>query len=156
LPDIFKEFANNCRNCRIGSVLARLIARTEEGMRELQVLMVEDEPWLRDLLTEVLTEQGLDVRVATNAASALAQLEAGTACDVLFTDINLGPGADGVALSVAARKLRPDLPVVYSSGSVASLRELRAVSGASFVAKPCDFDRLGETLRAAARELTTA
>jgi CheY-like chemotaxis protein len=55
---------------------------------------------------------------------------------VLLTDLNLGPGLDGSALAQIARKLRPDLPVVYVSGSVRRIEELQPVPGAAFFAKP--------------------
>ena len=126
---------------------------SERGVR---ILIVEDERLLSEMLADVLRDQGFEVDTAADAMAALTRLRQGKACDVLFTDINLGDGLDGVALSEAARMLRPDLPVVYCSGSVASLREIGGVSGARFVAKPYDFNRLGQTLRAAASELTAA
>lgn len=121
-----------------------------------RVLVVEDERLLSEMLVDILTENGFEVDVAGNARQALERLQRGTACDVLFTDIDLGSGPDGAQLSVAARQIRPDLPVVYSSGSVASLRELKAVQGARFVAKPYDFERLCALLREAAGQLTPA
>ena len=103
-----------------------------------RVLVVEDERLIREMLLEALTDQGFEVNLAASGEDAIRQIEQGYSCDVLFTDINLGGGMDGVALSWAARKLRPWLPVVYASGAVASLRQLQAVSGASFLRKPYD------------------
>jgi CheY-like chemotaxis protein len=125
-------------------------------MSGMRVLVVEDERLLSEMVADVLTQQGFKVATAADAAAALARLRRGEACDVLFTDINLGNGVDGVALSIAARRLRPDLPVVYCSGSVASLRDLRGVAGARFLAKPYNCERLGQTLRAALGMLTPA
>jgi DNA-binding NtrC family response regulator len=122
----------------------------------MRILVVEDERLLSEMLADVLTEQGFDVEVVAEAADALARLGRGQACDVLFTDINLGDGLDGVALSVAARRLRPGLPVVYCSGSVVSLREIGGVPDARFVAKPYDLNRVAQTLRAAVAALTPA
>jgi two-component system, response regulator PdtaR len=45
-----------------------------------------------------------------------------------------------------ARELRPNLPVVYASGSYNKLNELDAVSGSIFVAKPYDPDQLCDML----------
>jgi DNA-binding LytR/AlgR family response regulator len=70
---------------------------------------------------------------------------------VLFTDINLPGGVDGAALAELARQLRPDLPVVYASGSVSKIEHFKAVPGASFVPKPYDLERICSLLQACAR-----
>ena len=118
-------------------------------LARLRVLVVEDEPLIREMLVEALSDQGFEVYVAATAGEAMAQLAHGKACDVMFTDINLGDGDDGVALSWAARRLQPGLPVIYASGAVGGLRELRAVEGASFMRKPYDPAVAGALLRAA-------
>jgi CheY-like chemotaxis protein len=111
-----------------------------------RVLVVEDEPLLCEMLVEALTEQGFKVQAAGSVGDALRHLARGEPCDVLFTDINLGDALDGAALSRAARLLRPDLPVIYASGTVGGLDELQAVPGARFVQKPYDLARLAAML----------
>ena len=123
--------------------------RTATEHSSLRVLVVEDETLVREMLIEVLTEQGFEVCAAATAEQAMAVFADGKTCDVMFTDINLGRGADGVALSWAARRLRPGLPVIYASGTVGGLREIRAVPGASFLRKPYDPAAAGALLRAA-------
>ena len=100
-----------------------------------RVLVVEDEFLIREMTAEALTEQGFEVRAVGNADDALALLARGEACDVLFTDINLGGDVDGAMLSWAARTLRPNLPVLYASGAV-GLHQIKPVPGAGFVPKP--------------------
>lgn len=107
-----------------------------------RVLVVEDEVLISEMIAEELAEHGLEVFVAANAEDALAHLTCGAPCDLLFTDINLPGGVDGAALAQLARELRPDLPVVYASGSVSRLEELPAVPGAIFVPKPYDVKRV--------------
>jgi CheY-like chemotaxis protein len=111
-----------------------------------RVLVVEDEFLVREMMAEALTEQGFEVRATATADEALALLARGEACDVLFTDINLGGDVDGAMLSWAARTLRPNLPVLYASGAVSGLHQLKAVPGAGFVAKPCRMDVIAEML----------
>ena len=53
---------------------------------------------------------------------------------------------DGAALARIARELRPNLPVVYASGSYSKIEQLDAVSGAIFVPKPYNPDKLCEML----------
>jgi len=121
-----------------------------------RVLVVEDEPLVREMIVEALFEQGFEVYAAATAAEAMAQLLHGKCCDVMFTDVNLGYGDDGVALSRSARELHPELPVIYASGTVGGLRQLNAVEGASFVRKPYDVAVVGALIRAAAAARTLA
>jgi DNA-binding NtrC family response regulator len=105
-----------------------------------RVLVVEDEFLIREMMAEALTEEGFEVRAVGNADDALALLARGEACDVLFTDINLGGEVDGAMLSWAARTLRPNLPVLYASGAVSGLHQIKPVPGATFVPKPYRVD----------------
>ncbi|MFC7478604.1 response regulator, partial [Dankookia sp. GCM10030260] len=79
------------------------------------VLVVEDETAVRDTTAEMLREGGWRVLVAADAREALSALEAGEAVDVLFSDVVM-PGMNGVELVPAARRLRPGLPVLLTSG----------------------------------------
>jgi len=115
-----------------------------------RVLVVVDEPLVREMLVESLLEQGFEVYAAATAWEAITQLKHGKCCDVMFTDINLGSGDDGVTLSRVARELQPDLPVIYTSGAVDGLRQVEAVEGASFMRKPYDLAAVGALLQAAA------
>jgi CheY-like chemotaxis protein len=107
-----------------------------------RVLLVEDEFLLRHTIAEALLERGFEVHAVANAKDALDHLSCGAPCDILLTDINLTRGIDGTVLAQLARQLRPDLPVVYASGSARKLEQIEAVPGAIFVAKPYDPKRL--------------
>jgi CheY-like chemotaxis protein len=114
----------------------------------LRVLLVEDEFLICMMMADALSERGFEVRTAANARDALAHLTCGEPFDVLLTDLNLGPGLDGSGLARLARELRPDLPVVYVSGSVRRIEELEPVPGAAFVAKPYVPEQICEMLGA--------
>src|SRR5882757_4134902 len=109
------------------------------GVQALRVLLV-DEFLICDMMTEALTQHGFQVHAANNADDALKHLTCGAPCDILLTDLNLGSGIDGVALAKMVRELRPDLLVVYVSGSFNRLEEFQAVPGARFIPKPCNPD----------------
>jgi two-component system cell cycle sensor histidine kinase/response regulator CckA len=109
-------------------------------------LLVEDEFLLADMVAHVLGDHGFEVFTVANAQDALRHLTCGSPCDVLLTDIKLEGSIDGTALARLARALRPNLPVVYASGSYRTIEELDAVSGAIFVAKPYNPDKLCEML----------
>jgi two-component system cell cycle sensor histidine kinase/response regulator CckA len=111
-----------------------------------QVLFVEDEFLLSHMMAEALSEHGFLVHAFANAKDALRHLTCGSPCDILLTDINLPGSMDGAALARIARQLRPELPVVYASGSYNKLDQLDAVAGSVFVAKPYNPDKLCEML----------
>jgi CheY-like chemotaxis protein len=104
-------------------------------IQPIRVLLVEDEFLISEWVAESLSEQGFAVSTASNAAEALRHL-ASAPVDVLFTDINLPGGMDGVVLARRARELLPELPVVYASGRVNMLDAQLCVPGSIFVAKP--------------------
>jgi CheY-like chemotaxis protein len=116
------------------------------AVQQSRVLVVEDEFLLSAMLADALVRHGFEVKSVANAKDALRHLTCGSPCDLLLTDINLPGGIDGTTLAQLARELRPDLPVVYASGSNNKLDELEAVPGAVLVAKPYDPDRLCKML----------
>jgi CheY-like chemotaxis protein len=101
-----------------------------------KVLVVEDEALVGEMISEALCDSGFEVCVAADASEALEHLAEGFTPDVLFTDINLPGDMDGSLLAFAARKLCPDLPVVYASGAWDALNNIRTVPGSLFVSKP--------------------
>ncbi len=110
------------------------------------VLLVEDEPMISEIVCEAFEEQGFAVEAVDNAADALRRLATGSPVDVLFTDVNLPGGMDGAALARRARELRPDLPVLYTSGRRSQFGRLQPVEGSMFVPKPYDPFKIGRLL----------
>ena len=80
------------------------------------VLLVEDEPDLRELMAEDLTDAGFDVVGADIGEAAIAIIDSGRPIDVLFTDIRLPGALDGWQIAQHARKVHPDIHVIYASG----------------------------------------
>ena len=102
----------------------------------IKVLLVEDELLVSALIAEELRDQGFDVYEATTGEGAIACLEAEAGIDILFTDVSLPGEVDGTELAIRARQLRPDLPIVYSSGRHAAFGLNGMVSRSLFVPKP--------------------
>jgi CheY-like chemotaxis protein len=117
-----------------------------QSEKRASVLLVEDEPMISDLAIEALQDQGFEVAAVSNAGDALRRLISGAPVDVLFTDINLPGGMDGGTLARRARELRPNLPVIYTSGRRAVIEQLDPVEGSMFVPKPYDLFRVGRLL----------
>lgn len=82
------------------------------------ILVVEDDPDVRDYASRVLEEYGYAVLSAPDGATALAMLREGTPIDVLFTDIVM-PGLDGIEVARRALEQTPGLKVLFASGYAA-------------------------------------
>ncbi|MEM6303728.1 MAG: PAS domain-containing protein [Pseudomonadota bacterium] len=80
------------------------------------VFLVEDEPDLLFIMTEMINDLGYNVISADTGAEALARIEGGEAFDLLLTDVVMPGGLSGFELADRLRKLRPDVPVLYTSG----------------------------------------
>jgi CheY-like chemotaxis protein len=83
----------------------------------IRVLVVEDEPTVRSLAVDVLSDAGFDTAEASNAAQALELLKNPEEdIDVLFTDVRMPGGMDGLELASVAKRKRPQLVVIVTSG----------------------------------------
>jgi CheY-like chemotaxis protein len=137
--------------------MATMTMSTDKG--RANILLVEDEALIRDMVSEVLTEQGYTVHSAASASEALRLLLAGTPVDILFTDINLGAGIDGGMLAQHVRQLKAGLPVIYTTGHLSGRDQISPVNGAMFIPKPYspfEIGRLIEYLIAAAARPPTS
>jgi CheY-like chemotaxis protein len=81
-----------------------------------RVLVVEDEPDVRSYVATQLASLGYESVTAADGNEALDRLEADPAINLLFTDLVMPNGMSGVTLAKRAAALRPDLPVLYTSG----------------------------------------
>ncbi|KQP30610.1 response regulator receiver protein [Methylobacterium sp. Leaf104] len=80
-------------------------------------LVVEDDADVRNLATAVLEESDLDVIACDSAEAAISVLErSGGNVALLFADVRLGAGMDGIALASAVERRWPDVRVVLTSG----------------------------------------
>lgn len=86
-----------------------------EGRGE-HVLLVEDDAMVRDVVSMQFSELGYRVSQAENGAKALQMLEKNQDVDLLFTDLVMSGGMDGRQLAAAVRKIRPDMPILFTSG----------------------------------------
>jgi len=91
------------------------VARATPGGEET-ILVVEDDNFVRGHAVATLESMGYRVMVAADARDALAILRGGARPDLLFTDIVMPGGASGWELAEQARKLAPNLKVLFTSG----------------------------------------
>ncbi len=93
------------------------IAKRSPNLRgHEKILVVEDEPAVRDIAVAFLRTLGYEVLAVPDAAAAMEQLERDQGIALLFSDVALGAGMSGRELGVAARTLRPGLPILLTSG----------------------------------------
>ena len=88
-------------------------ARAEQGET---VLVVDDEPTVRMLVTEVLEDLGYTAIEAADGAAGLKVLQSNTRIDLLITDVGLPGGMNGRQLADAGRGTRADLKVLFITG----------------------------------------
>jgi CheY-like chemotaxis protein len=86
-------------------------------LKRISVLVVDDEPAVRVTSVEILEALGYEVFEAANGGDALAVLSACIEITVLVTDVQM-PGMTGLELAESARRLRPGLKVILTSGCV--------------------------------------
>lgn len=130
---------------------ARWDTGNQEGGRErASVLVVDDDPAVRELLSKALTAAGYFVDVAVDAPSALARLGK-KPYDLMITDLKM-PGQDGLSLIREARVTSPGLPVIVITGYSSEAAAIEAINlgVAGYLTKPF---RLPRILAATARAL---
>jgi CheY-like chemotaxis protein len=119
-----------------------------QGTERKRLLLVEDDPLVRDVLVLMMEDEELDVTAAPSAPQALELLIAsdGKRFDVVLCDCLLPDGGPATLLE-AARRL--GIPVVMTSGDVKQAE--KAASGHAFLAKPFTKAALLDAIQAALR-----
>ncbi|PDT86973.1 hybrid sensor histidine kinase/response regulator [Bradyrhizobium sp. Y36] len=113
-----------------------------------RILLVEDDDEVAALVSEMLGQLGYDVTRAASAAAALGALADGRSVDVIFSDIMMPGGMNGVELAREIRNRRSDIPVLLTSGyAEASVNEAET-EGIQILAKPYHIDELAAALNA--------
>ena len=114
------------------------------------ILVVEDDQALRSYAVEILGDLGYGVLAAPNAAAALEIIERGQDIDLLFTDVVMPGGMNGRQLADEARRRRPALKVLFTTGYTrnAIVHHGRLDPGVEMIGKPYTYQELGARIRA--------
>ncbi|MBK5396057.1 response regulator [Pseudomonas sp. TH39(2020)] len=112
------------------------------------VLIVEDDPAVRVLVSTVLSDLGYAYVEAGDADSAVPILDSGQRIDLLISDVGL-PGMNGRQLAEIGRQYRPDLKVLFITGYAehAAVRGGFLDPGMQMITKPFTFDLLTAKVR---------
>jgi CheY-like chemotaxis protein len=113
------------------------------------VLVIDDEPTVRMLVGEVLTENGYRAIEASDGPSGLSILNSDVRIDLLITDVGLPGGLNGRQVADAARMVRPDLKVLFITGYAenSTIGHGHLDHGMSIMTKPFHLDMLARKIR---------
>ncbi len=120
--------------------------RSEQGET---VLVVDDEPTVRMLLTDILDELGYTAIEAADSSAGLKVLRSDVRIDLLVTDVGLPGGMNGRQMADAGRETRPDLKVLFITGYAenAVLGPGQLGPGMAVLTKPFAMDTMATRIR---------
>ena len=118
------------------------MARSASGF----ILVVEDDADVREFAVRVLRESGYAVLEAANGGVAEILLGQDLPIALLFTDIVMPGEPDGIELAERARALRPELPVLFTTGFAGAARYDDAVLKGRLLSKPYRPSQLEKTV----------
>jgi signal transduction histidine kinase len=114
----------------------------------LHVLLAEDESQVRELARSMLEEMGCKVTVSDCGDAAVAHLKADDV-SLLLTDCMMPGRLDGAGLALEARRRRPDLPVLFTSGIWAGVDRIGSdTRNLAFLPKPYTAEQLKSAILA--------
>jgi len=111
-----------------------------------KVLIVDDEPEVRQVLQEFLSGRGYDVLVAESGSEALSMLGVDQP-DLVLLDVTM-PGMDGVETLRRIVALQQPVPVIMvtANADIATTSKLLAMGAVDYIPKPFDLDYLDQAV----------
>jgi PAS domain S-box-containing protein len=126
------------------SALLKPPAKEPEKVTKAKILVIDDEPLVRQLASRVLSEEGHEVEAVDNAEDALKRIKSKRYSRILL-DIKM-PGTDGINLYEQFKEIAPSLKsrVVFVTGDVMGKRttDFLAKTKAPYITKPFDAEQL--------------
>jgi nitrogen-specific signal transduction histidine kinase len=126
----------------------RTLADTPATRAGETILVVDDEPMIAMMITDLLEELGYVPLEAADGPSGLEILRSDRDIDLLVTDVGLPGGMNGRQLAEAARQVRPGLKILFITGyaEYAVRGDLQAGEGMRVVTKPFEMQFLASTI----------
>ncbi|MDO8476105.1 MAG: response regulator [Candidatus Rokubacteria bacterium] len=114
-----------------------------------RILLVDDDPMITQLITDMLSLDGYEVETAPNGVAALAKIE-GRRYDLILTDLHM-PELDGAGLyrELAKRQTHPPQKIIFLTGTAGTSEAHRLVqeTGLPLLRKPFNVVELLELVR---------
>jgi CheY-like chemotaxis protein len=104
-------------------------------LRASTVLVIDDDPDVRELAAGLLRETGHTVLEASTGQEAIVLFEAHPEIDLIFTDIVM-PGIDGFRVADVAKTRRPEVKILYTTGFAGRAAEYLGVKHGEILLKP--------------------
>ncbi len=125
----------------------RTVSTTTPSLKVPRVLVVDDEPDIRELLADALSARGIEVDAAADGAEAI-DMATRSRPDVLITDLKL-TDCNGLDVIDRVRALMGDIPavVITGCGEASALAEASRRRPIELMTKPLNVDRLYDTVR---------
>lgn len=122
--------------------------------KELDILIVEDEPFQREMLRDSLLQEGHRIQEAENGEKALQILKR-SSFDLLLLDFRMH-GMNGIEVLKAARQLCPDLEAILITayGAIETAVEAMKAGASDYLTKPIDLDELSMSIARIAEHRT--
>lgn len=114
------------------------------------VLVVEDEPLLRMMAVDMVDDAGFEVVEATDATQAIEILERRADIRIVFSDIDMPRGLDGMKLAALIRERWPPIELILTSGKLVPQPEEMPARGVFFSKPYRDRDVIAAMRRMAA------
>ena len=129
------------------AIESRVLPRSEQGET---VLVVDDEPTVRMLITDILDDLGFTAIEASDSAAGLKVLQSDVRIDLLVTDVGLPGGMNGRQMADAGRISRPDLKVLFITGYAenAAVGNGQLAPGMAVLTKPFPMEDMAARIRA--------
>jgi signal transduction histidine kinase/CheY-like chemotaxis protein len=124
----------------------RIAPRSTSAPDETSILVVDDDDDVRSMSAGALRDLGYRVFEASSAADAIRVLQK-QSVDLLFSDVVMPGGINGLELSKEARKIQPDLPVLLTTGYADSFERGPPDAPLQVLAKPFRPSDLGKRIR---------
>jgi len=121
---------------------AKVRAVLDSGRPPARLLLIDDDPAVREFLCRVLASAGYFVLEAADGKSGMCQVETGVV-DLVITDLVM-PEQEGLETLQRLRRQRPELPVIAISGAFGGsfLKAARMLGAVAAVAKPIEPEML--------------
>jgi DNA-binding NtrC family response regulator len=118
--------------------------------RQKTILVVDDEPEIRKLVTAMLTRNGYRVLSADTGENAIRLFKNNPDTDLLLTDV-VAPGMSGPMIADQISEMKPDIKVLFMSGfdSTQVVQRYVVEKGYSLLVKPFTMEQLERKVRSA-------